>query len=133
MSEQIGIWIDRREAHVVRISNGQSTCVSVTSGVESQERRAGDRTGGTFEPLQVPADDTRNRKESAELQRFYDEVIQHLKDANSIYICGPGEVRTQLRNRIAENRSFKGNVHVEPADKLTEPQLIAKVQEYFAA
>lgn len=133
MSDQIGIWIDRREAQVVRLSNGQSTSVRITSGVESQERRASDRTDGAFEPLQVPADDTRDRKETAELQRFYDEVIKHLKNADSVYICGPGEVRTHLRNRIAENRSLKCSILIEPADKLTEPQLIARVEKCFAS
>ncbi len=54
MSDQIGIWIDRREAHVVRLSNGKSTTVRITSGMESQERRASDRAEGAFEPLQVP-------------------------------------------------------------------------------
>lgn len=133
MSDQIGIWIDRREAQVVRLSNGQSTSVRITSGVESHERRASDRTDGAFEPLQVPADDTRDRKETAELQRFYDEVIKHLKNADSVYICGPGEVRTHLRNRIAENRSLKCSILIEPADKLTEPQLIARVEKCFAS
>lgn len=133
MSDQIGIWIDRREAQVVRLSNGQSTSVRITSGVESQERRASDRTDGAFEPLQVPADDTRDRKETAELQRFYDEVIKHLKNADSVYICGPGEVRTHLRNRIAENRSLKCSILIEAADKLTEPQLIARVEKCFAS
>lgn len=131
MATCIGVWIDRRQAIVVKITGSEETCVHVESHVESQERRAADRTDGPYEPMQVPADTTRNRKESGELAKFYDEVISHLGHADAIYICGPGETRTQLNHRMSEHHGLTNKVQVEPADRMTEPQLIAKIREHF--
>lgn len=131
MDSKVGVWIDRREAIVVRFSNAGEECIHIQSGMESQERRASDHPEGPFEPLNVPADPTRDRKETAELGQFYDDVISHLTRANAIYICGPGEARKQLRNRMEENRSITANVEVEVADSMTDAQVIAKVRKHF--
>lgn len=131
MAKCVGIWIDRREAIVVTLSGADESCVRIESGVESQERRAGDRTDGPFEPLQVPDDSSRERKERGELARFYDEVITHVAGCDAIYICGPGETRTHLKQRISESTSAPSSVQIEAADKMTEPQFIAKIRHQF--
>lgn len=131
MATCIGVWIDRRQAIVVKISGSEESCVHVESHVESQERRAADRTDGPYEPLLVPSDSSRDRKESGELSKFYEEVISHFAHADAIYICGPGETRTQLKHHMEEQKGLTSHVQVEPADRMTEPQLIAKIREHF--
>ena len=131
MSDKVGVWVDRRQAIVVQLADAGEECIHIQSGVESQERRASDHPTGPFEPLNVPADDTRDRKETAELGKFYDDVISHLRRAQSIYIFGQGEARKQLKNRIEENRSVTGKVEVEAADSMTDPQVVAKVRKHF--
>jgi hypothetical protein len=131
MVNRVGVWIDRRQAIVVRFSDAGEDCFHIQSGMESQERRASDHPEGPFEPLNVPSDDTRDRKETAELNKFYDEVISHLSQAHSIYLCGPGEARKQLRNRLEEDRSVTEKVDIEAADSMTDAQLVAKVRKHF--
>jgi hypothetical protein len=131
MAKCVGIWIDRREAIVVTLSGADEKCVRIHSSMESQERRAGDRTDGPYEPLQVPDDSSRDRKERGELARFYDEVITHIAGSDSLYICGPGETRTHLKHRIAESSSAPSNVQVEAADRMTDAQFIAKIRHQF--
>lgn len=131
MKTCIGVWIDRRHAILVKISGSQEECIRVDSNMESQERRASDRTDGPYEPQQVPADTNRERKETAELEKFYDDVISRFGHPDAIYICGPGEARTQLKNRMQEHTGLTSNVQMEPADRMTEPQLIAKIREHF--
>ncbi len=131
MLGKVGVWIDRRQAIVVQFSDAGEECIHIESGTESQERRASDHPEGPFEPLNVPADDTRDRKETAELGKFYDEVISHLRGAHSIYIFGPGEARKHLKNQIEENRSVTGKVEVEAADSMTDAQVVAKVRKHF--
>lgn len=131
MLNRVGVWIDRRQAIVVRFSDAGEDCCHIQSGMESQERRASDHPEGPFEPLNVPSDDTRDRKETAELNKFYDEVISHLRQAHSIYLCGPGEARKQLRNRLEEDRSVTERVVIEAADRMTDAQLVAKVRKHF--
>jgi len=131
MVNRVGVWIDRRQAMVVRFSDAAEESIHIQSGMESQERRASDHPEGPFEPLNVPSDDTRDRKETAELNKFYDEVIAHLSQASSIYICGPGEARKQLRSRMEDDRSVTGEVEIEAADSMTDAQIVAKFRKHF--
>lgn len=131
MAKCIGVWIDRRQAIVVKLSGSEEECIHVQSNVESQERRAADRTDGPYEPLLVPADSSRDRKETAELSKFYDDVISHFGHAEAVYIIGPGETRTHLKSRLSEMHGMTSNVQVEPADHMTEPQVVAKIRKHF--
>ncbi len=131
MSSKVGVWVDHREAIVVKLSDSGEEIVHVQSGAESQLRRSSDHTTGSFEPLQVPSDDMRENIFMAELNKFYDEVIPHLSQAGAILIIGPGQAKKELQNRMDAKHSVAGNVVVEAADSMTEAQVVAKVRKHF--
>jgi len=131
MNSRIGVWVDHREAIVVKLSDSGEETVHVQSGAESQLRRSSDHTTGNFEPMQVPSDDTRERKFMAELNTFYDEVIAQLKHAAAILIIGPGEAKKELKNRIGSKHPVAGSIVVEAADSMTQAQVVAKVRKHF--
>ena len=131
MSSKVGVWVDHREAILVKLSDSGEETVHVQSGAESQLRRSSDHTTGNFEPMQVPSDDTRERKFTAELNTFYDEVISQMNQAGSILIIGPGEAKKQLRNRMGSKRSVAGSIVVEAADSMTKAQVVAEVRKHF--
>lgn len=133
MDRNIGVWVDHREAIIVRMSDTSEELIRLTSDAQSQLRRASDRPDGNFEAQQVPADDTRNRKFMADLNTFYDEVISHLTSADSLYICGPGEARTELKKRMESKHAVACEVQLEPADKMTEAQVVANIRAHFQA
>ena len=133
MNSNVGVWIDHREAILVKLSDSGEETVHVKSGAESQLRRSSDHPSGTFEPSHVPPDDTRERKFAAELKTFYDEVITHLSHAGAILIIGPGEAKKELKNRMGAKHPVAGNVVVETADSMTQPQVVARVREHFQA
>ncbi len=133
MNSKVGIWVDHRKAILVRISDSGEETIRVQSGAESQLRRSSDHTTGNFEPLQVPSDDTRERKYTAELNGFYDEIISHLSHAQSILICGPGEARKELKNRMDAKHPVAGNVVLEAVDSMTDAQVVAMVRKHFQA
>ncbi len=67
------------------------------------------------------------------LNRYYDEVISHLRDAASILLLGPGEAKGELEKRLASKGLGGRIVGVETADKMTAPQIVARVREHFEA
>jgi len=106
----------------------------ILSDVEKQLRRSGDSPmKGSYEALQVPADDSRQRARTGELNAYYDEVISQIRDADSILIMGPGVAKHELQKRMEKNQLGAKVVGVETVDNLTEPQLVAKVRQHFAA
>ena len=133
MSTQIGLWIDHHNAAIVAITEKGEETSEILSDVEKQQRRSGDSPmKGSYEALQVPADDSRQRARTGELNTYYDEVIAHIRDADSILIMGPGVAKHELQKRLEEKRLGSKVVGVETLDNLTEPQIAAKVRQHFA-
>jgi hypothetical protein len=95
--------------------------------VEKQLRRAGDSPlQGPYEAQQVPADDSRERKRTGQLNIYYDAVIASIREADSLLIFGPGEAKGELAKRL-ERSHFSGRiVGSETADKMTHRQIAAK-------
>lgn len=133
MSTQVGLWIDHRKATMVAVTEKGEETSEILSEVEKQLRRSGDSPmKGPYEALQVPADDSRQRARTGELNTYYDEVIAHIRDADSILIMGPGVAKHELQKRMEKNRLGAKVVGVETVDNLTEPQIVAKVRQHFA-
>ena len=65
------------------------------------------------------------------LNQYYDEVISHLGQPEALLLLGPGEAKLQLKERLSHSKALpKCIVGVETTDKLTEPQIVAKVKEH---
>jgi hypothetical protein len=133
MSTKVGLWIDHRQAIVVAITEKGEKIEEIVSGVEKQLQRAGDRPlEGNYEAVQVPADDRRQRDFTKHLDIYYAAVIAAIQEAESILIFGPGEAKGELKEQLKKNHLGGHIVNIETVDKMTNPQIAAKVREYFA-
>ncbi len=130
---KVGLWIDHRKAIVVAVTDKGEERGLIISAIEKQARRSlGSRHTGPFEPLQVPADDSRQRALTGHLNIYYDAVIASIRDAESILIFGPGEAKGELKKRL-ERIDLGGRiVSVETVDKMTDRQIAAKIRRHFA-
>jgi len=133
MKTKAGLWIDHRQAVVVMITATGEETRQIMSNAEKQLRRTGSTPlQGNFDPQDVPSDDSRLRTFTAELNRFYDEVIACVSDAESILIFGPGEAKGELKKRL-DGKNLGDRVSgVETVDNMTDPQVAAKVRKYFS-
>lgn len=127
-----GLWIDHSKTIIITITEKEEVIKIIGSDVEKQLRRAGDSIlKGTFEPLQVPSDDSRQKAFTGNLNTYYDEVIACLGDATSVLIFGPGEAKGELKKRMEENKLGNRIAGVETVGKMTDGQLVAYVREFF--
>ncbi len=132
MRKKVGLWIDHKKAIVVAVTDKGEEIGLIISKVEKQLRRSGDSPlQGSYEPSQVPADDSRQRTYTGHLNVYYDAVIGAIRDAESILIFGPGEAKEELRARLEKNRLGGRVLGVESADKMTDRQISAKVRRRF--
>jgi hypothetical protein len=133
MSTKVGLWLDHRKAIVVAITDRQEKIEEIVSGVEKQLQRGGDRPlEGDYEVVQVPANDRRQRDFTKHLNIYYAAVITAIRDAESILIFGPGEAKGELKEQLEKDRLGGHIVNIETVDKMTNPQIAAKVRQYFA-
>jgi hypothetical protein len=125
MNGNVGLWIDHRQAVIVNLKDGGENTLRILSHMEKHVRFSRNK--------QDPAgEDQRDRRFTGHLDKYYDEVVSCIRDADAILILGPGEAKGELRTRL-ENQSLGGRVAAcNPADKMTDGQLAAKVRKHFA-
>jgi hypothetical protein len=127
-----GLWIDHRKAVIVAITDKGEEVKEILSGVEKQLGRfEGERSTTSYPAQLVPADNSQQRDFTGQLDKYYDEVISQLRDAELILIFGPGEAKGELVKRIESSRLSGYVAGVETADKMTDRQIAAKVRSYL--
>jgi len=132
MGAKVGLWIDHRKAIIVAVTDKGEEIGLIISKAEKQRRRSGDSPlKGPYEPLQVPADDSRQKTFTGHLNIYYNAVIAGIRDAESILIFGPGEAKGELQKRLKRNNLGGRIVGIETVDKMTDRQIAAKVRQYF--
>lgn len=118
----VGIWIDHTQAVIVTTAAGVTT-ERVTSDVAGHPHFGGQQDGGGEQKYE--------ERHTQELNRYYDAVISHVAAPEGILIFGPGEAKLELEKRLRTRTPAACPVDVEAADKLTEPQIVAKVKAHF--
>ena len=126
MKKNAGIWIDHRNAVVVFASDGPALTEHVVSGHEAHTPYSG-RTGNE----RGAAEDQLDHKFTTQLDRYYDAVINKVREAKAIVIFGPGEAKGELKKRFVSQWPAGNVTAVETVDKMTEPQIVAKVQQHY--
>jgi hypothetical protein len=125
MKKQAGLWIDHRKAVVVIITDEGEEIKNIKSDMEKHVRF---KSGSASEDGST--EDVRDRQFGNHLNKYYDEVIAYIRDADSIQIFGPGEAKGELEKRI-EHEGLKAHIlAIETVDKMTDHQISAKVREH---
>lgn len=131
-SRNAGVWIDHRRAQIVGLGGKEDDVRTIYADGEKHPHRAGDSPlKGPHDAHRVPADDRRQRALTGELNAYYDVVIAALRDYGRVLIFGPGEAKGELHARLLKSKLADRVAAVEAADKLTDPQIRARVHAYF--
>ena len=124
LGSEVGIWIDHKKAVIVSIAAGHVTTRTLESDVGPHAHFSGSQEGGGEKKYE--------ERHSHELDRFYDAVIRELVAPDALLLFGPGEAKLQLKERLGRSNALsKSIVAVESSDKLTDPQIVAKVKEHY--
>jgi hypothetical protein len=130
MDRNVGLWIDHKQAYV--ISHNDGIVEVIPSNIEPPAHYSGGtQLGGKFNQKS----DTEFRKSDRfrlQLKKYYQQVISALKDANSIFIMGPGEAKIEFEKAIRKYKSMQNRIlKVETTDKMTKNQMIAYVRKFY--
>jgi hypothetical protein len=130
MNTHVGLWIDRRRAIIVAVTEQGENTRLILSRAERQLRRFGDSPlEGTCDKAQVVARDNRQRMLKAHLNIYYGAVISSIRQAESVLIFGVAEAMRELRNRLKRANLNGRIVGMEAANKMTDHQIAAQVRQ----
>lgn len=127
------VWIDAREAIIGRWSAGAAVLTRLGSDVPARHRSTGHvrhrpdvrHGGGSVSQSAL------ERRRLEHLTRFIDEAARHVPDDEDVIILGPGDVRIRLARQLILSdgqHRIDRTVSVEPARRLSERQLIARLR-----
>jgi hypothetical protein len=132
MKQKAGMWIDHRKAVIVNIYDSKVEKLTLESTVEKQRGRInGVRSLEPFEDQMVMADDIQEKIFKDHIKKFYHLVCSKIRDAESLLIFGPGEAKIELRKFIENNFRSKKEIQIAAADRMTDPQITARVLRHF--
>ncbi|MCB1041347.1 MAG: hypothetical protein KDC35_00290 [Acidobacteria bacterium] len=126
MSRQAGMWIDHRQAIIVRLNGARAVSEVLESELESKTQRSRG-------PLAFGASEKRKeRRVESQLDHYYHQVTQRLKDIDVLLIAGPGSAKMELLRVIEETGAARQlTTEITTMDSVTRRQLIARVKEHF--
>jgi hypothetical protein len=125
MNRNVGIWIDHKRAVIVLASTEGIVTRTVESDVAAHPRYGGQQDGGGEQKYE--------ERHGQSLDRYYDAVIGHLVEPDALFVFGPGEAKLELKERLGRSTARpQCPVVVETTDKLTDPQIVAKVKDHFS-
>jgi hypothetical protein len=124
MNDKVGIWIDHKKAVIVSVSAGRVTTKTLESEVGAHPRYSSQQDGRGEKKY--------DQRHGERLDQYYDEVVSQLGQPKALLIFGPGEAKLELKERLSRSKTLSGRtVDIETVDKLTDPQIVAKVKEHF--
>jgi len=132
MKREVGLWIDHRKTVIVTIENEVEVTREIKSNMEKHIRfSSGTRSKATHNSQGSTAEDMRDRQFENHLGGYYEGIISLIRDADSIWIFGPGEAKVELENRLKREGLGGRIVGIETVDKMTDHQIAVKVRGHF--
>lgn len=119
-----GLWIDHRKAVIAIVAGGDVETSQIDFHEESRVRHLG-------ATCDIHAEDQRERRFASHLNQYYGEVVEAVRNAETILIMGPGEAKREFAERLAREGLTARIGEIRTADKLTDRQIAAAVRKHF--
>ena len=132
MKREVGLWIDQTKAIIVTVVGERQETRHVRSNIEKHIRFSG---GSHAMPLYgtstIPGEGRPDRKFILSLSPYYDGVISLIRNADAIWIFGPGEAKAELEKCLKRDDLGAHIVGIETVDKMSDRQITEKVRQHY--
>ena len=134
MTINAGVWIDHHKAVILITSDeGENMRQIMSDDGNTSHNARGVRGKSSHTRNDFVAEDKLEHRVENHRNKYYDEVIACLQNADSIWILGPGEAKGELKKRI-QSKKLKGQIaRVETVDKMTDHEIADHVRQLLCA
>jgi len=130
MDQNVGLWIDHKQAYAIWDQDGRVEVI--LSHIEPPTHYSGGTQLGGKLNQKADVELRHNDRFRLQLNKYYQQVMSALKNADSIFIMGPGKAKIELEKTIKKNKIMqKRLLKIETADKMTKNQMIAYVRKFY--
>jgi hypothetical protein len=133
MKKNIGIWIDSKQAFVIKLSNDKHTIKTIESNIEFRERVEGEsKKYGRFGGQYITYEKNRENKMLLQTNEFIKNLLKEISNCDSFVIFGPSKMKKILKKEINNNMLLAPKLlGVYKSEQLTENQMVAWVKDYY--
>lgn len=129
MTRNIGLWIDHKQAYIIEYEEKKTQVIP--SNLEPRIHSGGTRIGGMYNQG-LDSELGYNDRYQHQLHEFYEKVISAVREAEHLFVMGPGEAKHEFEKALHKHKDLRGRlIKNETADKMTENQMTARVREFF--
>ena len=116
-----GVWLDNQSAMIISADSDTGE-FAIQEKIKSNQNQSGGN------------EHTMNNAKQSDTLKYFKSVSSRLLNYDEILVFGPGKSQEQFQNHLQEDVQFKNKqVTIGSAEHLTDPQMIAKVRDFFKA
>lgn len=128
-----GVWLDEKEAWIAYFDGSEVQMKSINSEIEDYHLHGGYGTETPYRSQDTVSETGLLRRKKGQMKTYIQHILKELMPVDRLYIIGPAQTKVQLEKAITESKNLTlQSVVVQAADKMTQNQFKAKVNEFFA-
>ena len=133
MKNNIGIWIDTREAMIVTVNDEGSSTKVIASEVDTRERVQGEgKDISRFGGQSIDHEKAKEHRVEHAKKHFLKEVMNELGTVDELVLFGPAGMKNELKKAVEADHALAPKLKdVISADSMSDKQVAALVREYF--
>jgi hypothetical protein len=133
MNCKTGIWIDGSKAIIVKLNHSIESVIELKSNIETAVHHENGIDKAVFMGKKhITKEKKFEERKKHQTTAFLKNVIETSKNAGELFVFGPGNLKTQLKDFILKDKFLAIKLKaVEKADSMTLEQIIAHVKAFF--
>jgi len=133
MKKNIGIWIDTKQAFIIKLLNNKHSIKKIDSNIETRERILGEsKKYGRFGNQYLTYEKNTENKRKNQTTIFFKILLKEIVNYNSIVLFGPSNMKNLFEKEIKKNKQFTYKIiSVSTTKLLTENQMVAWVKNFY--
>lgn len=133
MKKNIGIWIDTKQAIIIKLSNDKHSVKIIDSDIETRERVAGEsKKFGRFGGQYMTFDKNKLNKRNEQTNHFIKSLLKEIENCESVVLFGPSKMKNIFAKELSKNLQLTNKLMgVFNSKLLTENQMVAWVKDFY--
>jgi len=133
MKQNIGIWIDTKQAIIIKLSNDKQTVKIIESNIETRERVLGEtKKYGRFGGQYMTFEKNKLNRRNEQTNHFIKNLFKEVQNCDSLVLFGPSNMKNIFEKELSKNLQLANKlVGVYNSKQLTENQMVAWVKDFY--
>ncbi len=133
MKKNIGIWIDTKQAVIIKLSNNNHSVQVIESNIETRERVAGEtKKYGRFGGQYMTFEKNKLNRKIEQTNQFIKNLFKEVENCESVVLFGPSKMKNIFEKELKNNMQLANKLTgVYNSKLLTENQMVAWVKDFY--